>query len=362
MISLAAVKLSQEVEDAVVRVIREGAIGQSEYIEQFEAALCAFTGAKYAIAVSSGSMADTVLLAACKEYYQCKQVIVPALTFIAQPNAVRVNGLEVIFCDIKDNGLIDDSQFDSILTDDNPAIVFSCDLMGRIPSIEKNSFPVIEDACEAFGSINAGRHGIAGTFSFYPSHVMSTGEGGAIITDNLRIAELCRSIRNHGRAQEFTTEAPFNKFHFERFGYNAKMSGIHAAIGLAQMTTIEEKIERRKEIYSIFCQELNERHYAGTCPHGMPVQFTGEYARDRAMIILTSAEIECRQLFSCIPYREPYYMARRRNKESFPIAAQLADTTLYIPCHQNLTDEEISHIIYTVKRLPDRVNKQGGSI
>ena len=312
MISLACVQLTKETEELVCKVVRENAIGQSVYIEQFEAALCAFTGAKYTIAVCNGSMADIVLLAAMKEIYNCRQVIIPALTFIAQPNAARINGLEIIWCDVQEDMLIDDTHLDNLLTDDNPVVLFKTDLMGRTIELEDSLFPVIEDACEAFGSNNVNQESMASTFSFYPSHALTTGEGGAIITNNLRIAEMCRSIRNHGRMAEWTSEAPFNKFHFERFGFNGKMSALQAAIGLSQMATIGERIARRKEVYKILCNELHEHYYEGICPHGMPLRFGRMDYRDTAMCKLTEAGVECRKLFSCIPYREPYYIARKR--------------------------------------------------
>lgn len=137
MISLTHMKFTKETEELVLKVLREGAVGQSVYIEQFEAALCTFTGSKYAVAVSSGSMADTVLLAAMKEIYHCHQVIIPALTFIAQPNAARINGLEVIFCDVLDDMLLDNTEIENIVTDDNPAILFTTDLLGRAVIIEE---------------------------------------------------------------------------------------------------------------------------------------------------------------------------------------------------------------------------------
>lgn len=142
------------------------------------------------------------------------------------------------------------------------------------------------------------------------------------------------------------------------------MSGIHAAIDLSQMATLQERIDKRKEVYAIMCDELNERYYSGVCPHGMPLQFDSEYSRDQAMAVLTKAEIECRKLFSCIPYREPYYMHRKRQEEVFPVASQIADTCLYIPCHQGLTDSSIEHLIYTSKRLLGRVlsTNKGGSV
>jgi len=362
MISLSALQLNEETVDIVSKVVRENAIGQSVYIEQFEAAISAYTGVKYCIATASGSMADTILLAACKEMYNCKQVIIPALTFIAQPNAARINGMDVLFVDVQDDMLIDTTVIEEMELDDYPAIVFATDLMGRTLNFEElcSPFPVIEDACEAFGSTNAGHNGIAGTFSFFPSHTIGIGEGGCIVTDNYQLFKFCQSIRNHGRANEWTNEAPYNKFHFTRFGFNGKMSGIHAAIGLSQMSRINEFVARRKSIYATMCKELNEVFYTGISPHGLPLHFDRMDNRDVAMRKLTEAGIECRKLFSCIPQREPYYQMRKRAEESFPVASQIADTSLYVPCHQALTEEEIAHIIYTCKRLQGRIQSKEG--
>jgi dTDP-4-amino-4,6-dideoxygalactose transaminase len=356
MITIGNVNLGKETEEIVLQVIRENDIGQSVYIEKFEELLCKYFNSTFAIAVSSGSMADIVLLSAIKEIYKCKQVIIPALTFVAQPNAAVISGLDVIFCDVGTDMLMNYSEIKNLLINDGNAIIFTTNLMGRVSDngLNDSGFITIADSCEAFGSDNVINSNLASTFSFFPSHTLTTGEGGAIITNDHKIAEICRSVRNHGRAKEFTSSAPYNKFCFDYFGYNGKMSGITAAIGIAQMTTIHDRVNRRKQIYKTFCDELKEKFYQGVCPHGMPLSFDLEYLRDRAMCNFTSAGIECRKLFSCLPVSVKYYIDRRKHWECFPVANSISSTTLYLPCHSGLKDEEIEHIIYTTKQLTGR--------
>lgn len=348
-ISLSSVNIPDEAYPLMEQVMREGKIGQSEYIEQFEQAICDYTGAKYCIAVCNGTMADAVAVAALKYIYpKLKKIIVPALTFIAQPNSVLYNCVDIAFQDVEENWLLKPQG--TFLKDDGE-IIFYTDLMGRVCG--ENCF--LEDACEAFGSklngVLAGRFGLMGTYSFYPSHTITTGEGGAIVTDNEHCARLCRSIRAHGSLGS----DPREKFHFPLFGFNAKMTTMQAVMGIALMKNVDEAIKKRRLIFSKmrsifgkFVENIAEE----IVPHGYPIEFESEEARDKAMDQLLEASIECRKFFSCIPLDEPYY---KINGGDFPVAQHISHTHLYLPCTQNMTEEDVVYIVEQVSTLNGRV-------
>lgn len=341
-ISLAAINVPPEAKENVNRCMAEEAIGQSHWVEDFERALAAFVGAKHAIATSSGTMADAVALLAARDGFEANRVVCPALTFIAQPNAARYAGLDVDFFDVGESFTLQWPGF-------SERILYPSDCLGRISPVAN-----VEDACEAFGSRwngkMAGTFGTLGTYSFFVSHTISTGEGGAIVTDDDELAALCRQIRSHGRASETD---PALKFTFPLFGFNAKMSGLTAAFGLGVLAHAQEYIERRHSNYLLMNSLIggfDERPGEYLVPHAFPVAFESEQRRDEAMWWLKGANIECRKFFSCIPTMEGAYAAWK-DTGPYPVAEHIARTHLYVPVHQNLTTEEVHYVANAVNLL-----------
>jgi len=341
-VSLAAVNIPEETYPMMENALRAGKIGQTDLIEQFEEAIANYVGSKFCIAVSNGTMADAVAVAAMKAVYKIsRSVVVPALTFIAQPNSVLYNGLQVVFVDVKEDWTVDLSYIHPYTY--LHSIVFSTDLMGR----QGPTNPDIEDACEAFGSRlggkSAGTFGKMGTYSFFPSHTISTGEGGAIVTDDPELASLCRSIRAHGS----TTTDPMNKFHFTNYGFNARFTSLQSVLGICLMNHVDEYVSRRRKNFLAMQKGLGgfyEREREEIVPHGYPVEFSSESARDGAMRNILQAGIECRKFFSCIPLEEPRYQSVGK----FPVAEHISHTHLYVPCHQNMNSADVKYVISVV--------------
>jgi perosamine synthetase len=355
-ISLAAISMSLEARVNVMDVLTSGDIGQnSPYFAQLEAMLCAYTGAKHCILTSSGTMADAVAVAAMKIKYNPKRVILPALTFIAQANAVYYNGLDIEFVDVTENFTMDWAEADKFA--ERTSVFFPSDCLGRIGGVQGER--IIEDACEAFGSqyegIRSGMFGEIGTFSFFVSHAITTGEGGAIITDDYWLADLCRSLRSHGRASD--TDA-MKKFSFPFIGFNGKMTAPQAAIGCGVMEHVDSYIQKRHDNYVLLQGLLGgfaERVGEYIVPHGFPVEFTSEMDRDSAMRCLLDSGIECRKFFSCIPTMEPAYAYLKQPLGRYPHAEHIAHTHLYVPCHQNMTNDN-------ARFVADKVLEQKGRV
>lgn len=352
-ISLAAINVPDETYPMMESALRDRKIGQTDLIDQFEKAIAEFAGSTYCIAVSNGTMADAVAVAALKEYMGVKRAIVPALTFIAQPNSVLYNNMRVDFVDVNEDWTIDFSDVPYVLLKDS--LIFGTDLMGRM-LLSSDSID-IEDACEAFGSRYdgkaAGTFGLMGTFSFFPSHTISTGEGGAIVTDIKELDKLCRSIRAHGTG----SSDPMEKFHFPNYGFNARMSSLLAVLGITLMQHVNEYIATRRRNFKKM-QILGgfpEREGEEVVPHAYPIEFDSEASRDTALRNLLNEGIESRKFFSCIPLEEPHHY--RIGK--FPVASHIAHTHLYVPCHQNMTDEDVDYVIDKVLEQRGRVIKLG---
>lgn len=352
-ISLSSVRIPDETYALMEQSLREEKVGQSEYVEKFEQSICDLVGARYCIAVSNGTMADAVMVSAMKERFPIlKNVVVPALTFIAQPNSVRYSNLEVKFSDVNEDWELDFGAYLKNQDVSNRDFFFMTDLMGR--PVHYYGETVLEDACEAFGSIHengkyCGTLSLMGSYSFFPSHTISTGEGGAIVTDDPYMADLCRSIRAHGSI----TADPMHKFHFPHFGFNARMTTMQAVLGMTVMLHAQEYIDQRRSIFKAMQDSFGgfDEKGATIVPHGYPIGFKSETARDAAMRKFLDAGVECRKLFSCIPLEEPYY----KQKGNFPMAEQVSKTYLYLPCHQNMSVEDVKYLEEIMSDVKERI-------
>lgn len=359
-VSLSCINVPPESVEYVNDVLQGGDIGQnSPYISQLERALCELTGARHCIAVSSGTMADAVAVAAMKVKYNPRRIVVPALTFIAQPNAAYYNGLDIEFVDITEEYGMSWREAESF--DPRTSLFFPSDCLGRIALKGRglNQERVIEDACEAFGSLYqghpAGRFGEVGTFSFFVSHTLAAGEGGAIITDDDWLAHLCYSIRSHGRSSNTYAQ---DKFRFPFLGFNAKMPALTAAFACGVMRHIRGYLALRHSRYELMQSHLKnfpEAEGEYLVPHGFPAVFGCEMDRDTAMRNLLGAGIECRKFFSCIPTMEEAYKFKRQFLGRYRVAEWVAFTHLYVPCHQNMTTDD-------VKTITQIVSTQNGHI
>jgi len=335
MIRLSHVSIPYETAERVKQMILRGEIGQSEAIEEFEAAFARWLGVRHCVAVSSGTMADTIALAVLKHFYPGRnEVVVPALTFIAQVNAITYNGLKPVFVDHGD----DPSE---VVGRDTLAL-FPVHLLGKPVDLQgwrSLHFPIVEDSCEAMGSSffnkSCGAVGEMGTFSFFPSHTISTGEGGMITTNSEDLANMARRMRNHGKISSAD-------FHFDVIGFNGKMTAIQAAIGLGMVRELDSIIKRRRQVFFELGGEEKPGEFIS--PHAFPVICESEQRRDSLLQHFRAAGIECRNLFSSIPTQEKAYAHLGHKLGDFPVAEDIGRRGLYVPCHSGLRAEDIQKI------------------
>ena len=360
-IALGTVNLTDRTLELVTAAVKEGRIGQGPLILQFEEELASWFGVSHAILVSNGTIADTVALAAVQGDNRQGEVILPALTFVAQANAVHYNHLTPKFVDVTDDYEIDLGQVEANISRNTIAIMpthllgLPANMDGILEIANKHGLPVIEDSCEALGSRYksrlVGTLGSMGCFSFFVSHVITTGEGGVIITNDLELAEVARSLRNHGRL----SEKPEEKFLFPRIGFSGKMNQLEAAVGLGVMPLLDDIIAKRRENMLFLNRLLGDRFSESPdeyiVPHGYPVQFAEPQARDHAITYLHEKSIECRRLFSSIPTQVPAYAFLGHRLGEFPVAERIGDCGLYVPCHQNLDEADLRRIAKTLGEL-----------
>lgn len=358
MITLGTVNISEKTKALMQEALNKGIIGQGPRIQEFEKGLADFLGVRYVISTANGTSADAVALAAAriKDDGKRNEVIVPALTFIAQINAVYYNHLKPVFVDVDYDYQIDAGKIEEKITAKTLAIM-PAHLLGRPAKMDKilelakkHNLFVIEDACEALGSRYynklCGTIGDMGCFSFFVSHSITTGEGGAVVTNDDDFARLAASLRNHGRKGILAGE----HFLFPHIGFSAKMNVLEAIIGLGVLDELPEHIEKRRQNMlkineflgkALFSEGENEH----IVPHGYPVLLETKEMRDKLLVDLPARHgIEARQIFYSIPTQSEAYQFLGEKMGSYPIAEDIGNRGLYLSCHQNLSDEDLLKI------------------
>jgi perosamine synthetase len=332
------------------------------FIGDFERAFADLCGAKHAIATNNGTTALHLVLAALG-IKPGDEVIVPALTYIATANAVRYCGAEPVFVDVEPDTMnMDPRLFEAAITERTRAVIpvdlygHPADMVAITRIAERHGLAVVEDSAEAHGAeidgARVGSFGLATAFSFFGNKIMTTGEGGAVTTDDDDLAARLRLLRGQGMDLQ-------RRYWFPEVGFNYRMTNIAAAIGLAQLERFEDSLVRRDAIGARYAEAL-----AGVANLSLPtsrpearrvnwlytVTVDGVTLEQRDQLIADLAEdgIETRPVFHPLHHMPPY----AQPGASFPVAERLGATGISLPTHLGLTDADIDAICAALtKRL-----------
>ena len=344
--------------EAVVAVLRTSRLSLGPVTEQFESAVAEFVSLPHAVAVSSGT-AGLHLCIRALGIGDGDEVIVPSFTFIAAANAIRYERALPVFADIDATTLnIDPHRIEEAITARTRAIVvvhtfgIPADMPAILEIAERRRLLVIEDACEAIGAEHRGRKagamGHAGVFAFYPNKQITTGEGGMVVTRDEALARRIRALRNQGR---YETD---DWFQHAELGYNYRISDLNCALGLAQMTRLEEILQKRAAVAAAYHQRLNRYQdlilpqmtfpggriswfvYVVRLGAGSPLQ------RDHILRGLAAAGIGCGRYFAPI-HLQPSYAAWR-NSAHLPVTEAVAVRTIALPFFNRLGAAAIDEV------------------
>lgn len=323
-------------------------LGQGRFIKLFEREVCKLFGVKHCIATSNGTQADLTMLIALSELYpNRKEVIMPALTFPAQSNAVLMSGLTPVFVEVTDEFVID---WNLAHPNENTLCYFPTHLLGFSANIPKyvvdSDIPTIEDCCEAMLGYDKnglfGTRGIGGSFSMFPSHLITTGEGGFIVTNHDLLASLCRKIINHGKNG--------SDFDFSTFGTNSKWTNLSAAIGCSVIGHADGFRKKRIEHFKYFNKCLGLSLPISTSPHAYPYICQSEEERNIKLSWLQKTAPDIRKMFPCIPDLSAY-MKRFGFSDNnlYTNARNFRNRGILIPCPHNLNKEDIEAVCMILK-------------
>lgn len=247
-----------EVLDPIGEVLRSGWLTLGDWTKRFERRFANLHDSEFGIAVNSCTSALYASLRALG-ISDGDTVVVPAMTFSAAANVVRLLGGEVVLCDVKDNGNIDPSSLRRIIRQyDVSAVVpvhlygLPCDIIEVIDIAEKWDIHVVEDCAHAPGAKVDGRpvgsFGEAGCFSFYATKNLTTGEGGMVVANDPSLSEEIRKLRNHHQTKSPETKQYNWGYDVDGLGFNFRMSEIAAAIGVSQLERLDAMNQSRKQV------------------------------------------------------------------------------------------------------------------
>lgn len=354
---------------SVVAVLRSPDLSLGPKLGQFEEAFAGYLGRKRAVAVNSGTSGLFLSLLALG-IGQGDEVITTPFTFIASATSIMMTGARPVFVDIGPASLnIDPSRISAAITSRTKAIlpveVFGCPAgFDELCAIaDRHRLPVVEDSCEALGSALHGRlagtFGTTSVFGFYPNKQITTGEGGMIVTDSEALADLCVSLRNQGRGVGGGWLA------HERLGYNFRLSDINCALGLAQLSRIDEIMARRRQVAGWY-QEILAGESRLIVPAEGPgcrrswfvfvVQLAQEYGsreRDRVLAEMQKQKIQVSNYFPPA-HLQPFIAGQYGHKYGdFPIAESASQRTIALPFHNHLTQDEVALVCGTLQAILD---------
>ena len=357
------------IHESIEEILKTGQLAMGKNVKAFESQFADFIGVNYAIGVNSGTSALEMILRAI-DIRHCS-VIVPTNTFMATATAVVHAGGKVIFCDVLKEDLCIDPDDLRRKIQKNTNVVIIVHIGGIIsPNFleikkicDENGIYLIEDAAHAHGStINrkkAGSLSLAAAFSFYPTKVMTCGEGGMITTDDNDLYEKMLILRDQGLDHRFN-------IHTE-FGYNWRQSEIHAIIGLAQMKKINWILEQRRHLAKTYENKL--KNLEKIKPVSIPSTIKSSYYKficylsedvNRDVIKKKMAEIYQIQLpgevYATPCHKQPVFkkykniMLNKKN-ETFPGSDFVCKNQVCLPLYPGLTKKEVEYVIESLKMV-----------
>ena len=363
------------IQSGIAEIMKSGFLTMHDKVREFETKFSNFVGVKYAIGVNSGTSALEIPLRALK--VEGKSVIVPTNTFMATPLAAIHAGAKVIFVDVSPFDLsIDPLDLKRKIRHDSVAVI-AVHIGGIISShwqeiqniCEQEGLLLIEDAAHAHGATiegkMAGSLGIAGAFSFYPTKVLTTGEGGMITTNSNRIYERSLILREHGKKN------PKYNLHTE-LGHNWRFSEFHALLGLLEMERCKKIIKKRQRLAQMYNDVLKEVDGISLIKQSEKIKspyykyivyLDDKYERDK---IKTKLKNDFKvslpgEVYSQLCHSQPVFNKYKElilndPKDQFPGAEYVSNQQICLPLYPDLRVDELMYVVDSLKSVLDSLN------
>jgi len=339
-----------------------------ENVDEFESKIVEYMGAKYAVAVNSGTSALHILLLVYG-IGEGDEVIVPSFTFIATANAPLFVGAKPVFADIEETTLgLDPDDVRRKITKKTRAIMpihfagCPCSVEGLQAVAKEHKILLIEDAAESLGAnVNGkkvGTFGDSAILSFCQNKVVTTGEGGAIITNSREIYEKSNLLRSHGRSEIVNYFSSIENANYVALGYNFRMSNITAALGIAQIKKVDKMIQMRRQNAEYMTQLLSRIEGISTpstakesqCVYQMyPIRVkASKITRDNLKEHLAQKGVMSKVYFDPVHLSRFYRKTFGYKGGELPVTEKVSEQILSLPMYPTITREEIDYIAQQV--------------
>jgi dTDP-4-amino-4,6-dideoxygalactose transaminase len=355
--------LDDREEELVLEVLRSGHLSLGPMIPRFEGLAAERFGAPYAAAVSSGT-AGLHLAARIAGIGPGDDVITSPFSFVASANCFIYEGAKPVFADVDAKTLnLDPEKVEAAITDKTKAVVavdifgYPCEIDAIQAICDRHGLALIQDSCQALGAEYKGRplgsHGHMTVFAFYPNKQMTTGEGGIVTTGSAEHLELLVSLRNQGRAD---TDGWLDH---SRFGFNYRLSDVHAAIGIAQLEKLDLLLSMRSAAAARYTSLLADVDGISTllsddADHRRSwfvyvVQVASGIDRSRVISYLEEHGIQTRPYLPCIHLQR--YMREQFgfHEWMFPVAEDTSRHTLALPFFTAIESEDQERVVETLR-------------
>ncbi len=355
MIPISTYRSTPEAENLVLEVVRSGQLAQGPKVERLEELCCEMAQTKHAVAVSNGT-ATLIAALLAHDIGPGDEVITSSFTFVATLNAILFTGAKAVFVDIdKDTYNLNPEEVAKAVNQNTKAImpvhIFgqACDMTKIVQIASENNLAIIEDAAQAHGatwdSKAIGSFG-TGSFSFYTTKNVGSGEGGVVTTNDDDIAKNIRLLRNQGMVE---------RYKYERVGWNFRLTDLQAAIAIPQMEVLSDSNKARNETAQMYSEAFDSiesltipfvADLAGPVWHQYSLRATDEKSRDKIIESLHSQNIGAGVYYPRPVYDYPIFQSHDRVKiTNDAVTREVCNTIFSIPVHHYLSDEEKSRVI-----------------
>jgi len=365
---------------AVTRALASDFLTQGPKIKEFEASLCRYAGANYAVVVSSGTAALHLACLAAGLGAGDEAITSPN-TFLATANAALYVGAKPVFADVNTNGNIDLAQIEKKINAKTRAILpvhfagVPCDMPKIRTLAKKKKLIVIEDSCHALGAqyksdgrwikVGSCLHSDMAAFSFHPVKHITTGEGGAILTNRKDLWEKLTRLREHGMTRDRSRfKNPDHGgwyYEMQELGYNYRLTDIQCALGISQMKKLSSFIKRRREIVASYHKAFSDNNYfdlplepehARSAWHLYPVRLKDRFLGKKKELFGALRKSGVYVQVHYIPvYLQPYYRKLGFRPGSCPAAEDHYRRTLSLPIYPKMTEKDQRLVISRVNQV-----------
>jgi perosamine synthetase len=354
----------------VTNVIKRGTFwaGGPE-IEEFEKSLSNYIGSKYCVSFNSGTSALHASLLSLGISYN-DEVLVPSFTFISTVNAPLMTNAIPKFVDIEDSSFgLNPKMIKSSISKNSKAIMpihyagLPCKILELKELSKYYNLFLIEDAAESIGaSVNGkkvGSFGDIGVFSFAGNKVLTTGEGGAIVTDSKKIYDKLKLIRSHGRDEKQNYFSSTEKPNYVTLGYNWRMSSITAALGISQLNKIDKLISLRRKNANYLSKKLKKIKKIKTPSESINVKHAYQMytirlpnsnIRNKLKKFLQTKKIMSKVFFHPV-HKTSFYKKNSHNIIKLPTTENVSNQVLSLPMYPGLTKNELNYICDSINEF-----------